>query len=56
MRATTGFARLIKVIRGHKVILDSDLAQLYEVETKAMNRAVRRNVDRFPENFMFQLT
>ncbi|MCP4195783.1 MAG: ORF6N domain-containing protein, partial [Proteobacteria bacterium] len=49
-------ARLIKVIRGHKVILDSDLAQLYEVETKAMNRAVRRNIDRFPEDFMFQLT
>jgi hypothetical protein len=49
-------ARLIKVIRGHKVLLDSDLAQLYEVETKAMNRAVRRNIDRFPEDFMFQLT
>ena len=48
--------RLIKVIRGQKVLLDSDLAALYEVETKAMNRAVRRNIDRFPEDFMFQLT
>lgn len=37
-------------------MLDSDLARLYEIETKALNRAVRRNVDRFPEFFMFQLT
>jgi hypothetical protein len=48
--------QLIKIIRGRKVLLDADLAQLYEVETKAMNRAVRRNIDRFPEDFMFQLT
>jgi hypothetical protein len=47
---------MIYVIRGHKVMLDSDLAELYEVETKALNRAVRRNSDRFPEDFMFQLT
>ena len=47
---------LIHVIRGQKVLLDSDLAKLYEVETKAMNRAVRRHIDRFPEDFMFQLT
>jgi hypothetical protein len=46
----------IRVIRRQKVLLDSDLADLYEVETKALNRAVRRNVDRFPEDFMFQLT
>ena len=47
---------LIYVIRGHRVMLDSDLAMLYEVETKNLNRAVKRNIERFPENFMFQLT
>jgi hypothetical protein len=46
----------ILLVRGQKVILDGDLANLYEVETKALNRAVRRNLDRFPEDFMFQLT
>jgi hypothetical protein len=46
----------ILLIRGQKVMLDSDLAALYVVETKALNRAVRRNPDRFPEDFMFQLT
>ncbi len=46
----------ILVIRRQKVLLDSDLASLYQVETKALNRAVRRNIDRFPEDFMFQLT
>lgn len=46
----------ILLIRGHKVILDEDLAALYEVETKALNRAVKRNLDRFPDDFMFQLT
>ncbi|TAK43994.1 MAG: ORF6N domain-containing protein [Betaproteobacteria bacterium] len=45
----------ILLIRGHKVILDEDLADLYQVETKALNRAVRRNRDRFPDDFMFQL-
>ena len=48
--------RRILLIRGHKVMLDSDLAELYGVETKALNQAVRRNLDRFPERFMFQLT
>jgi hypothetical protein len=43
-------------VRGFKVMLDSDLAQLYEVETKALNRAVRRNQIRFPEDFVFQVT
>ena len=43
-------------IRGHKVMLDSDLAALYEVEAKYLNRAVKRNIDRFPADFMFQLT
>lgn len=46
----------ILMLRGHKVILDDDLAALYEVETKALNRAVKRNRDRFPEDFMFQLS
>ena len=48
--------RKIYLIRGHKVMLDKDLAELYEVETKALNRAVKRNTDRFPDDFMFQLT
>lgn len=48
--------RSILLIRGEKVMLDNDLADLYEVETKALTRAVRRNLDRFPEDFMFQLT
>ena len=48
--------RVILVIRGQKVMLDSDLAKLYGVETKTLNRAVRRNHDRFPADFMFQLT
>jgi len=47
---------IIYEIRGHKVMLDSDLAKLYEIETKALNRAVKRNIDRFPGFFMFQLT
>ncbi len=47
---------LIYEIRGFKVMLDSDLANLYNVETKALNRAVKRNIERFPEDFMFQLT
>ena len=46
----------ILLIRGKKVMLDVDLAALYEVETGVLNRAVKRNVDRFPEDFMFQLT
>ena len=49
-------ANRILVIRGRKVMLDVHLAELYQVETKALNRAVKRNVDRFPEDFMFQLT
>ena len=43
-------------IRGQKVMLDFDLAALYEVETRALKQAVRRNADRFPEDFMFALT
>ena len=48
--------RAILVIRGHKVLLDADLAALYDVDTGALNRAVKRNRDRFPHDFMFQLT
>lgn len=48
--------RRIYVIRGQKVMLDSDLTELYRVETKSLNQAVRRNADRFPEDFMFRLT
>lgn len=43
-------------LRGKKVLLDSDLAELYEVETKVLNQAVSRNKERFPEDFMFELT
>ena len=46
----------IWLIRGHKVLLDSDLAVLYELETKRINEALRRNRERFPEDFVFQLT
>ncbi len=47
---------LIHVIRGQQVILDSDLAMLYNVETKRLNESVKRNKKRFPESFCFQLT
>ncbi|HYA92282.1 MAG TPA: ORF6N domain-containing protein [Thermodesulfobacteriota bacterium] len=48
--------RLILLIRGQKVMLDRDLARLYGVETRVLNQAVRRNIDRFPKDFMFRLT
>jgi hypothetical protein len=48
--------RTIMVIRGEKVIMDSDLATLYGVETRRLNEQVRRNADKFPEDFMFQLS
>lgn len=48
--------RSILLIRGQRVLLDSDLAVLYGVETKALNQAVRRNLARFPADFMFQLS
>ena len=47
---------LIKVIRGQQVMLDKDLAMLYGVEAKVLNQAVKRNVERFPNDFRFQLT
>ncbi len=46
----------IHVIRGKKVMLDKDLAELYEVQTKRLNEQVKRNIDRFPPDFMFELT
>ena len=48
--------RSILLIRGHKVMLDKDLATLYEVKPIALRQQVRRNIDRFPDDFMFQLT
>jgi len=45
----------IYIIRGKKVMLDEDLAELYQVETKRLNEQVRRNIDRFPDDFMFRL-
>ena len=46
----------IYLIRGKKVMLDRDLAELYNIETKQLKRAVRRNINRFPEDFMFELS
>jgi hypothetical protein len=46
----------IYMIRNHKVMLDDDLAELYQVETKRLNEQVKRNIERFPGDFMFQLT
>jgi phage regulator Rha-like protein len=48
--------KLIYEIRGHRVMLDSDLAELYEVAPKVLNQAVKRNIERFPADFMFRLT
>ena len=53
--ATINVESLIKVIRGQQVMLDKDLATLYGVETKALNQAVKRNIERFPDDFRFQL-
>ena len=49
-------AQLVFIVRGEKVLLDADLAMLYGVETGALNRAVKRNTERFPADFMLQLT
>ena len=46
----------IFMVRNHRVMIDRDLAEMYEVETKMLNRAVKRNIERFPKDFMFQLT
>lgn len=52
----TNIEAMIYLVRGRKVMLDHDLAALYEVETKALNQAVKRNAARFPSDFMFQLS
>ena len=49
-------ARCVYLIRGQKVMLDSDLADLYGVPTKVLNQAVKRNIERFPDDFMFQFS
>lgn len=49
-------SRRILTVRGHRVIIDADLAEMYGVPTKAFNQAIQRNMDRFPEDFMFRLT
>ena len=56
MNEIVNIQNLIYEIRGIKVMLDSDLAKLYGVETKRLNEAVKRNVERFPKHYMFQLT
>jgi hypothetical protein len=48
--------RKIHEIRGQRIMLDFDLAEMYQVETRVLNQAVKRNIERFPEDFMFQLT
>ncbi len=53
---TQAIERAIQVIRGHRVILDEDIAKLYGVSTKQLNQAMKRNAGRFPSDFMFQLT
>ena len=55
MNDITAIQNLIYEIRGYKVMLDSDLAKLYEVTTKRLNEAVKRNIARFPKHYMFQL-
>ena len=56
MDCLTNVRNLIYDIRGQKVMLDFELAELYEVETRYLNKAVKRNIERFPVDFMFQLT
>ena len=52
----SGVEKMIQVIRGKQVLLDRDLAMLYGVETKRINEQVKRNIERFPEDFCFRLT
>ena len=56
MNDIEGIKSRIHVIRGQRVMLDFDLAQMYGVKTKVLNQSVKRNIERFPEDFMFQLT
>lgn len=55
-RNSLAIEAMIRTSRGQKVLLDADLARLYGVTTKRLNEAVKRNADRFPEDFLFQLT
>ena len=55
-RKNINIESLIRTIRGQKVMVDFDLAMLYGVKTKALNQSVKRNIKRFPDDFMFQLT
>ena len=54
-KGAEALAGLVRWVRGERVMLDADLARLYGVETRALNRAVRRNAKRFPSDFMFML-
>jgi len=56
MKSIENIQRKIHEMRGVKVILDFDLACMYEIETRILNQAVKRNMKRFPDDFMFQLT
>ena len=56
MELTVIIQSKIYEIRGQQVMLDRDLADLYGVETKVLNQSVKRNIERFPDDFMFQLT
>jgi hypothetical protein len=55
LNVTAHIARQILVIRGQKVMIDADVAALYDVPTKRLNQQVKRNAERFPDDFMFQL-
>ena len=56
MKRVKPLEHLILTIRGHKVLIDADLATIYGVETRSLNQAVKRNAERFPEDFMFRLS
>ena len=56
MKELQSIKSMIFTIRGYQVMLDEDLARIYQVETRRLNEAVKRNIDRFPLEFMFQLT
>lgn len=56
MESAANIQKMLYVIRGQKIMLDSDLAVLYGVETRVLNQAVRRNLDHFPADFMFELS
>ena len=55
MKRLKPIENLIQTIRGRKVLIDADLASIYGVETRTLNQAVKRNADRFPEDFIYQL-